>query len=151
MTGQEEVRVEGLNGLSPMSFQRFLAEARSRVPDLDAPVIAARREKPAVGRKGHRRNDGTAAKSLKKLVLSLLDLLVQRRLPVPATGPRSGTVDVFTGPDVSHPWPSSVCWQEPDLRSQILTLVSWLPDARSRPSAEKATDVMRWLQSRFFI
>jgi len=140
--------VEGLNGLSPMSFQRFLAEARSRVPDLDAPVIASRREKPAVGRKGHRRNDATAAKSLKKLVLSLLDLLVQRRLPVPATGPRSGTVDVFTGPEGSHPWPSSVCWQEPDLRSQILTLVSWLPDARSRPSVENVKEETAELHNR---
>jgi hypothetical protein len=32
-----------------MSFQRALAGARRRIPDLDAVVIAAGRKKPAVG------------------------------------------------------------------------------------------------------
>jgi len=47
-----------------MAFQRALAGARSRVPDLDASVIAAGRKK-AVGRKGHG-IDRSATKSLKK-------------------------------------------------------------------------------------
>jgi hypothetical protein len=68
-----------------MSFQRFLTETRSRVPDLDAMIIASGREKQAVGRKGYG-FDPKAAKSTKQSVLTLLAVLVHRFLPVSVTG-----------------------------------------------------------------
>ena len=58
------------------------------------------------------------------------------------------TVDGFTGFQESHPCPSRVRWQEPEDGFQILTLSSSLPDARSRPSADKATEVTQRLQNR---
>jgi hypothetical protein len=63
-----------------MAFKRVLAGA-DRVPDLDALVIAAGRNKSPVGRQGHR-GDNLPAKPEKKIVLTLLALLVQRLSPM---------------------------------------------------------------------
>jgi hypothetical protein len=91
-----------------------------------------------------------------RMLAGALALLVQRLLQVPVTGPRflvTRTVDSFTGPEGSHPWPSSVCWLEPEAAAGsqnriVLSKKSPLPDARSRPSGEKATDQMMPLQKR---
>ena len=68
-----------------MSFKRVLAREGDWVPDLDIIVFANGRQQTAGRRKGNG-TDRTTAKSTKKLVFALL---VQRRLPVPVTGPRS--------------------------------------------------------------
>ena len=65
-----------------MAFQRPHG-AGGRVPDPNLPVKIAGRKKSAFGRKGHR-IDATA-KLLKKLVLTLLALLLLLLVP---TGPR---------------------------------------------------------------
>jgi hypothetical protein len=125
--------------LSPMAFKSSVADAGRRVPESDRMVPAAGRKKPAVGCKGHG-PDGTAATSLKKKELTILALLqVQRLLPVQVASLRS-TVAGFTGPEGSHPWPSKVRWQTPQEGSQRRIVLSSLPDARSRPSAAKATE-----------
>ena len=49
------------------------------------------------------------------------------------------TVDGFTGPEGSHPWPSSVRLQEP-AESHSRMVLSALPEASSRPSGEKTTE-----------
>ena len=131
-----------------MAFNRTLAGAGFRIPQPDGAISAAGSKKPAVGREGHR-SDLATKKSLKKSVFTLLALLVQRLLPVPLD--RSHGQLTVDGHEGSHPWPSIVRLQEPEAKSHSRMVLSALPHARSRPSAEKATDVMRWLQNRFFI
>ena len=70
-----------------MTFKRVLAGARFHIPQFYRLVTAAGGNDLAVGRKRDR-PDVTAAKSLKKLVLTLLALLLRRLLPVPVTVPR---------------------------------------------------------------
>jgi hypothetical protein len=60
-----------------MTFQRALAGAGCRVPEIDRVVPASGRKKPSVGRKRHG-SDSFTAYSLKKLVLTLLASLAQR-------------------------------------------------------------------------
>ena len=69
-----------------MSFQRALAEARFNIPQTDRLVRAAGDNELAVSREGHGL-DRTTAKSVKKIVLTLLAVLLQRLLTVPVTGP----------------------------------------------------------------
>jgi hypothetical protein len=64
-----------------MALKRLLAGARFHIPQPDRVVIAAGRNKLAIGREGHG-IDGSAGTSTKKLVLTLPALLVQRLLPV---------------------------------------------------------------------
>jgi len=116
-----------------MSFQRALAATGGRVPQPDRSVSAAGRNKPAVGREGHR-SDLATKKSLKKSVLAGDRPTITR------------TVDGFTGPEGSHPWPSSVRWQEP-AESHSRIVLSALPEASSRPSGEKTTEETILLQN----
>jgi len=89
-----------------MALKRSLAGARFHIPQPDRVVIAAGRNKLAIGREGHG-IDGSAGTSTKKLVLTLPALLVQRLLPVPVTGRHGHYLDRggLTGSEGSHPWP----------------------------------------------
>ena len=85
-----------------MTFQRALAGAGCRVPEIDRVVPASGRKKPSVGRKRHG-SDSFTAYSLKNLVLTVLALLEYKDFSVPVTV--TWTVDGFTGPEGSHRWP----------------------------------------------
>ncbi len=62
---------KGSKNLSPMAFHCAHAGAGFQVPQPDRFVSAARRKKPAVGRKRHT-SDDMAAKSLEKIALTYL-------------------------------------------------------------------------------
>jgi hypothetical protein len=126
-----------------MSCKRSLPGAGSWVPQPDRVVVTPRRKNLAVRRKGQS-PDLSPAKSLKKIVLTLL------AVPVPArVFDRSAiTEDGFTSPQGTYRWPLSLCLQEPDRRSQTRIVWSRPPDARSCPSAETATARTHDLQNR---
>jgi hypothetical protein len=124
-----------------MAFKSSLADSGRRVPETDRLVIAAGRKKPAVGCKGHA-IDVTPAKYLKNLVYTLLVLLVQKFLAVPAD--RTLGLGLWTGflalealTDVRQ-----VCAGRSPCLDPIHSLIvmSTPPDARVLPSAEKATE-----------
>jgi hypothetical protein len=123
-----------------MAFKSSLANSARRVPETDRLVPAAGRKKPAVGCKGHA-IDVTPAKYLKKLVFTLLSLTSTKTFGG-TSGPDPGpwAVDGLSGPGGTYRCPSSVRWQEPVSGSHSLIVMSTPPDARIRPSAEKATE-----------
>jgi len=124
-----------------MTFKSVLAGACFHIPQFYRLVTAAGGNDLAVTRKRDRPYV-TAAKSLKKLVFTLLALLVQ-----PVTVHRS--VDGFTGPQGTYSCPSSVRLQRPVSTSHRRTVLSSLPETMTVPSAEKSRKLTSRLQNRF--